>query len=193
MIEFDSINHEYKINGISVPSVTRVLGAGYYCHNEQAMKRGSKIHTLTYMYDKGDLELDFLVGTEYFGYVSAWVDFKKITGIKLLEREKIVGSELYMCAGTLDILGIMNRNSSFSWMPDQDNSIKDLWLLDIKSGSVSKRQHQLQVSGYKLFHERKKEIDKLGCVYLKPNGSFNLVEYKYDPSSFIQKINDYKE
>ncbi len=178
MIEFDSVNHEYKINGISAPSVTRILGAGYYCHNEQAMKRGSKIHTLTYMYDNGDLDLVFLEGTEYFNYVSAWVDFKKIKNIIILKREYIVGSELYMCAGTLDVLCIIDG---------------ELWILDIKTGSVSKRQHQLQVTGYKLLSEEGNKIKKLGCIYLKPNGSFNLIEYKYDPSSFIQKINDYKE
>ncbi len=177
-ILFDSVKHEYKINGESVPSVTKILGNGYYYHNEKAMNRGSRIHTLTHMYDNGNLELDFLKGTEYFNYVSAWIDFKNITGIKLIEREYIVGSELYLCAGTLDILGIINNQ---------------LWLLDIKSGSVSKRQHQLQVSGYKLLSGKYLDaIEKLGCIYLKPNGKYNLIEYAYDPNSFIQLRNEYR-
>ncbi len=177
MIEFDSLKHKYKINGVSVPSVTKVLGNGYHYHNEGAMNRGSRIHTLTYMYDKGDLDLDFLVGTEYFNYVSAWIDFKKETGIKILERELIVGSELYMCAGTLDILGIFNNNK---------------WLLDLKSGVVNKKQHGLQVTGYKLLSEHSEDIDKIGCLYLPANGSANLIEYQYKPAEFIKLRNEYR-
>jgi len=174
MIEFDSLKHEYKINGVSVPSVTKVLGNGYYYHNQNAMNRGSKIHTLTHMYDDGNLDLDFLIGTEYFPYVSAWIDFKKITGIEIIEREYIVGSEKYMCAGTLDILGIIDFQ---------------LWLIDIKSGSVSKKMHELQVTAYKLLCDKyKKSIRKLGCVYLKPSGKFSLAEYKYIPGSFVELL-----
>jgi len=178
MIEFDSLKHEYKINGISVPSVTKVLGNGYYYHNEKAMNRGSKIHTLTHMYDNGNLDLDFLIGTEYFPYVSAWIDYKKLTGIEIIEREYIVGSEEHLCAGTLDILGIIENT---------------MWLLDIKSGAVSKRMHRLQVSAYKLFCKKyRDEIKKLGCIHLKPNGLFSLVEYEYTPAEFIEIRNEYR-
>ena len=175
MIEFDSLKHEYKINGVSVPSVTKVLGNGYYHHNQKAMDRGSKIHTLTHMYDNDNLDLDFLIGTEYFNYVSAWIDFKNISGIEIIEREYIVGSEKYMCAGTLDVLGIIENI---------------MWLIDIKSGSISKIMHELQVTAYKLLNDKyRRLIKKLGCLYLKPNGKFSLIEYKYIPGSFVELLN----
>ena len=174
-IDFDSLKHEYKIDGIIVPSVTQVINADNTFYNIEAMKRGRKIHLLTHMYDVGDLELETLKDTIYYGYLKAWIKFKADTKIDIIRREYIVGSKKIMAAGTLDVLGLFSN---------------DCWLLDIKSG-VPEWWHDLQVSGYKFMHIGRETINKLGCVHLRANGTYRLKECEYKPFEFLEKRKEY--
>ncbi|QDP64293.1 MAG: hypothetical protein Unbinned4139contig1000_6 [Prokaryotic dsDNA virus sp.] len=61
-----------------------------------------------------------------------------------------------------------------------------LWLVDIKTGKAYDKDHELQLTSYKLlwdhlFGKEHGEIDKLGCLYLNSRGKYKLKEYKFVP------------
>lgn len=179
-VEFDPEIHQYKIDGVIVPSVTQILGQDSEVFKYAARKkglpdnyyadRGTEIHRITQVYDETGNAEQFK-DHEWYGYLKAWIKFRTENEIEIYGREMIVASKELMLAGILDVLCEMYHYK---------------WLLDIKSGSRTPT-HKIQVSGYKLLYEqdtrnRAKRIpEKLGCVYIRKNGNYSFEEYKYDP------------
>jgi hypothetical protein len=181
-VEFDPEKHQYKINGIIVPSVSDILGVDSEVFRQAEKRkglpenyyadRGTAIHELTY---KIDMNILYNVQEEsgLSGYIEAWIKFKTDNNIKILEREMIVASEELMLAGTLDVLAEFNNH---------------LWILDIKSGSETET-HKTQVSAYRLLYVQDPRYyllpKKIGCVYLRSNGKYSFREFEYDPFEVI--------
>ena len=81
-LEFNDDKHEYRVNGKVIPSVTELCGpltySKYRVDNaviEQAAYRGSLIHELTALWDRGDLEEDGVLAPDVGLYLMAWIQF----------------------------------------------------------------------------------------------------------------------
>lgn len=159
-IDFKSDSHEYFINGKKVPSVTQVLslaGEFKYVNKdvlERAAKFGTAVHKATELYDQNNLNLDNL-DPALMPYLQAWKKFLNETNFKILEIEKIVGSNRMGYAGTIDRIGYIGD---------------DLTLLDIKTTTTIARTVPLQLGAYAAaWNENNPNfIKKRICVQLKP-------------------------
>lgn len=89
----------------------------------------------------------------------------------------------------------------FPWAGTADQILKmpdgKLWLVDIKTGKEYPKDHQLQLTSYKLLwdHIHGKEhgeIDKLGCLYLNSRGKYNLKEYKSVPFNWFNVYENFE-
>ena len=130
-LTFDAEHHLYRLNGGVIPSVTQVLSdAGVVDYTalpphvrESALWRGTLVHQATQLFDEDDLDWDTL-DPELAGYVRAYADFRKHTGLTPILREHRGHNACWGYAGTLDIVGKV---------PDGR-----IWLVDIKSGGMPK-------------------------------------------------------
>ena len=76
----------------------------------------------------------------------------------------------------------------YPWSGTADQILKmpdgKIWLVDIKTGKEYPKDHELQLTSYKILwdHIYGKEhgkIDKLACLYLNSKGKYKLKEYKF--------------
>jgi hypothetical protein len=165
-ITFDPANHEYRIDGIRVPSVTQCLKACGFIDergDEYAMKRGEYVHEATALDDNGRLDESSL-DPVILPYVQAWRRFRKDSGFKPIKIEWIVGHPVYRYAGKLDRVGDMHDFQ---------------WVLDMKTGGEAD-WHPLQTALYAVASEimggKIGEL-KRGAVYLRDNGSYSFAEH----------------
>lgn len=170
MLTFTEENHQYKNDGIVVPSVTQILkGAGLVSFDfvkkevlEAKATLGSSIHLTTEYFDKGTLDLEALHPT-LKAYLDGWIKFKKDFGFEPIEIEALHYHKLYKFAGTLDRTGMID---------------KKLHLVDIKSGAHHK-SHAIQTAAYKMLHDqgkpKKEQIKKRIVVHLKEDGTYKVI------------------
>lgn len=126
-LTFDAIKHEYRLNGVIIPSVTQVLeGSGLYPDfsliNPDALewKRnlGTQVHAATALDDQDNLgEYD----PQIEGYLNAWRRFRRECGFRPVHIEQRTFHKKYLYAGTLDRIGVMDGKNV---------------LVDIKTGVV---------------------------------------------------------
>ena len=109
-LEFNEEKHEYRIDGVLLPNVTRITNmmssyAGVPASVLAAKAEiGQAVHWATELDDQDDL--DYLgLPDELRGYVDAWRLFKKQTGWITELSEQRVYSKRYQFAGTLDCIG----------------------------------------------------------------------------------------
>ena len=81
-LEFNDEKHEYKVNGVVIPSVTELCApltySKYKVDNaviEQAAYRGTMVHELTALWDRGDLEQESAIASDVGMYLMAWIQF----------------------------------------------------------------------------------------------------------------------
>jgi hypothetical protein len=98
-------------------------------------------------------------------YVEGYLDFKNLMGLEVTEIEKVVYSEEWDYAGTLDRVA------------DSRGRFPEGMVIDLKSGSKSKG-HILQVAAYALAYGA--EIKHGGTLYLKANGKYSFDYYDYE-------------
>jgi len=108
-ITFLEEGHQYRIDGVSVPSVTQVVDQ---LHNftgshdaTAAMERGTLIHKACELFILKVLDwstVDELIYPEVRTFAEWWEQ----SGIKPLFVEGLVGSKRYQFAGRLDLFGI---------------------------------------------------------------------------------------
>ena len=167
-LTFNEANHEYRLEGIKIPSVTQIIGgAGLSDFSkvnpellERAKKFGTAAHSATYLYDKGNLNIQAL-DPALEPYLEAWILFKRDFGItKFTEIEKQVYSTKYQYAGCLDRL----------W---EDT------LIEIKTCTTIPKTTGLQLVGYQGAYEEmyKVKIKRRICVQLL-DGIYKMEEYK---------------
>ena len=181
MLEFNSENHTYKLDGIKLPSVTQVIGGAglsdFSKVNPDILKRSQAFGTATHLAcmldDKHQLDMKSL-DPALFPYLKSWQKFKRDFGITdFKEIEKQVYSTKYQYAGCLDRL----------W--------EDA-LIEIKTSTSIPITAGLQLAGYQNAYEEmyKVKIKRRLCVQLL-DGTYKMEEYKEksDRTVFLSCLN----
>lgn len=165
-IRFDPETHSYWLDGeklISVTTVLRQAGLFNYFGSDggMAMDRGTAIHTITELSDKGALVED-KIENPLLPYLDAWKKFKEDTKIEVLSAEEPVYHPIYKYAGMLDRRVMWKKKEA---------------VIDIKSG-VSAPWHACQTSAYaKCFNRPMLRF----ALYISGEGTYRLEEHKdYD-------------
>ena len=170
-IEFNEEKHEYRLNGVVVPSVThicRFLNFDAVANNtnpwlrDYAADRGSRVHAYTVAIDYGE-ELDE-VDADCVGYVEAYIRFLRDFKPEWTGIERIVANERAGYAGTLDRLGTL-RGAHV--------------LLDIKTGSRINHAYcaaQLQLYDRALYAMGDTTMRALYVLQLAGDGTYKLYD-----------------
>ncbi len=113
VLTFDEPKHEYRVNGVVVPSVTQILedvGIVDFSHippatRAMAMERGRLVHLATQLDDEGDLQ-EATLDPELLPYVQAWRNARR--GLEMGESFTLIEwrghHAQFGYAGTLDRL-----------------------------------------------------------------------------------------
>lgn len=181
---FDEAEHRYTVDGRVIPSVTTIISAvGLYEFDNVsydtlavAAERGRNVHTYIEWFEQDILDFDS-IDPELEGYFNAYLALKNA---KLIpdhpKRIEFRGwSEKYDFAGTID------------------QEFEGDWLNDHKTGNKSP-VHGLQLSAYwlMLHPDMKTKPARLTCDYLRRDGSYELVDYPYEPLAWLAVLADYK-
>lgn len=164
-LEFNEEKHEYKINGVLVPSVTQIIKVLYDFEGipedklEHAALRGKAVHKACEIFNLGQ-EFAWPLSNEIVPYFEAWKKFVRETGLVVTDAERQLGHPHMMYAGTLDVSGLIKKTK---------------WLLDIKAVSELSPATGVQLAGYMGMTG---ETMKRGAVQLKPDGTYKFQEYK---------------
>ena len=172
-LEFNDDKHEYRVNGNVIPSVTELCGpltySKYRVDNavvEQAAFRGSMVHELTALWDRGDLEEDSVMAADVGLYLMAWIQFCRDYQPKWQYIELPLACRTY--AGTIDRIGEIDGK---------------LVVVDIKTTSSMDRANKIALS-MQLFGYwdlcinndiDSNYIHSLG-VQLKKDGTYSVIE-----------------
>ena len=181
-LTFSESNHEYRLDGIKLPSVTQVLqGAGLSDFSkvnpellERAKKFGSAAHLACQLFDENRLDMKSL-DPALEPRLESWILFKRDFGItEFKEIEKQVYSIKYQYAGCLDRLTM------------------DDALIEIKTCTTIPKTTGLQLMGYQIAREEmsKIKIKRRLCVQLL-DGTYKMEEYKEksDRTVFLSCLN----
>jgi hypothetical protein len=188
-LEFNAIQHEYRLDGRLVPSATQILQAqGLVRLNgvpafvlERARARGSAVHRLIHFENECDLD-ERSIDPQYAGYLIAWRRCVAERQLKALLCEHRVASARFLVAGTFDLLA---ESGGYGW------------LFDFCTGNLEKLAKHLQTGGYlgmafesaKAGDERLREVLdrhrhwRRAAVRLRADGSFRVIEYD-DPADY---------
>jgi hypothetical protein len=169
-IEFDPAKHEYRVAGVIVPSVTRILGDLSMMKRldpadlAAGAERGKLVHKAVELYNAEDLDEQSL-HPSLEPYLRAWKRFCHDHGFEALHSESIVYSERWGYAGTLDTIGTWKQMRK-----------RPLVLLDVKTG-VRDPVHGPQTAAYvgaakEMGLLDAKDNPQRACVYLQPNGYY---------------------
>jgi hypothetical protein len=167
-LSFDSERHEYRIDGVRIPSVSEILSplvdlsgvpGAVLLH---AQNFGTVVHRVLELHDKNDLDMDS-VDAPIMPYLSAWQNFLKESKCEIIANEQILCSEALRYGGTVD-------------------RVLRLWgniaIPDIKTGIVSKTE-RFQTAAYQYLwnstHPECKATKRYGLHY--HNGEWQAVPY----------------
>ncbi len=182
MVEFNERQHEYRVDGVRVPSVTQIIQEifliNFFGLSPEIIQHKANVgrlaHLATELYDQNDLDME-TVDTALIPYLNGWVKFRQDTGFEPQEIELIAAHSVYSFAGRIDRVGIIGN---------------DKVLLDIKTGVV-KKTDCLQTAGYQILYDEGKKVgDKIKkrmAVYLRGDGTYQVVPHtdKTDANVFL--------
>ena len=89
----------------------------------------------------------------------------------------------------------------FPWAGTADQILKmpdgKIYLVDIKTGKEYAKDHELQLTSYKLlwdhiYGKEHGEIDNVACLYLNSKGKFKLKEYKFVPYNWYNVYENFE-
>jgi hypothetical protein len=115
VLEFEPSSHVYRVNGVSVPSVTQLLDdAGLTADYsvvaphvlQRARERGLHVDQCCELYDADDLDFRS-VHPEALPYVEAWARFREHEGFRPLVAQLPLFHPTYAYAGTADAVGLL--------------------------------------------------------------------------------------
>lgn len=163
-VEFDPVKHEYRCGGVKFPSVSQVLQyAGLIdtrWYTPGSSEAGTQLHSVCRLLDMDMIELSDLTDNAVLhNRAEAWLNYKAVSKIEIIESEKPRGNKTYKFCGTPDRVVMLNGRKA---------------VLDIKSGAPAS-WHGLQLNGYRLLVDP--DIDVLYTVRVKPDGKFSLKQY----------------
>ena len=184
MLTFNEELHEYRLDGVVIPSVTTIISAvGLYEFDyvssetlEVAAERGTIIHRCIEWHEQGPLD-ESSIDPELVGYFESYIKMKEagLLPEKPDEIEKRVCSKRFRYAGTLDQKYAGN------------------WINDIKTGMPGP-EHGLQLSAYWLaeHEDMLTKPERLTGCYLHRDGSIGeLIDYPYDPQTWLAVLTEY--
>ena len=184
VLEFDVEDHEYRLNGVSAPGVTRVLGSQFPLtappdRIEFARKMGRAIHTACELYDRGTLDFDS-VDVKVVPYLEAWIKFREQTQCTIIEVEKQVYHKQLRYCGTLDRIIELNDKRG---------------VLDLKRPILTARVG-VQTSGYAYAYNSMRPDENVTArwgLQLRADRTYRLREYKdaSDFTIFLASLNLY--
>ena len=182
-LTFNPELHEYKLNGLIIPSVTQILQEVLptnFCISPEALEAkadiGRKVHTACEFYDTDSLNLESLHPT-LLGYLQGWIRFRKDFKFEPQQIELMLYHPAYRFAGRVDRIGTGNI------------------LIDIKSG-MPQKSHAIQTAGYQMLWEGIKDnpkIKKRMSVYLDKGGDYKIIAHKEatDKNIFLSALSIY--
>ena len=180
MLEFNKKLHEYRYDGVLIPSVTQIIQdvrlSDFGMINrrvlEIAQERGTCVHLACELYDKGQLD-ESSVDPELVGYLEAWKKFYSDFKPEFIEIEKMYYDERGF-AGTIDRLARVGKITT---------------LIDIKTGGKSK-SHEVQLGGYSLFIDPQ----RTQTIYLSKDGKYKVQPHNTTrgQSVFLSALEIYK-
>jgi len=160
---FDAENHEYFLDDRRLESVTEILErsgiADYRFSNEEAMLRGTYVHTATEMIDRGTLDWETL-DPILRPYCEAYQRFIEDKRPEILTSEKPMWHPAHFYAGTPDRVALMDGIVS---------------LIDLKTG-IPNRATAIQIAAYR---ELIRMNDGIVCrksfsLHLRDDGTYRL-------------------
>ena len=169
---FEEETHRYFLDGKEVPSVSALLeplNKSVYSDIpsdilQAAAERGTAVHRATEDIDAG-ISFDFC--EEWFGYIEAYMDFKKEHEVKWFATEQMYASKKHKFAGTVDRVGMIDDNFS---------------ILDIKTTSTIHKTLVIpQLTLYEMLYDEEVGVDKVEKRYilqLQKKGKYKLQEFE---------------
>lgn len=146
LFQFDHATHTYRVDGITVPSVTRILdSAGLVSYGgirtevlERKSELGTKVHQATQFYDENDLDWNSL-SDEVKPRVEAWASFRNDTGFqpRQIEKRFIATVQQMQYGMTVDREGFFGRKNEEA-------------VIEIKNSAKIESWHAIQLAGYAL-------------------------------------------
>lgn len=187
MLSFDANTHTYKLNGVPVPAVTRVLEPLYdfdpmIGYLESARRRGVAVHLETERHDRAAANIISGVwdpegpSSLVAPYLKAWQKFLSDTDFEIHDIELQVWSARHRYAGTLDRIGVLNGRRC---------------VIDIKTTAQIKPVMGVQLAAYQAaLNEslmKNTQYPYRFVCQLKPDGTYRLQEFreKSDFSVFL--------
>ena len=172
MLEFDEQKHEYRLDGVVLPSVTQILEplskANYKGIDEEilikAAYRGSCVHGAIELFCEYGVE-DIVA--EYRGYFEAFERFASEQVFEPIDIEKRVYHKKLMYAGTADSIAKLDGK---------------MVLIDWKtSSSVNEKLYGVQLEAYeqalRSMDEKYWDISEKMVVQLKSNGRYKIYSF----------------
>ena len=185
MLTFNEELHEYRLDGVVIPSVTTIISAvGLYDFDyvsaetlAVAAERGTIIHRCIEWYAQGQRD-ESSIDPELVGYFLGSLNMKEagLLPDRPVEIERRVCSKRFRYAGTLD----------------QKYELD--WINDLKTG-LPGPEHGLQLSAYWLadYEDLLTKPKRLTGSYLHRDGSTgDLIDYPYDPQTWLAIRTEYE-
>ncbi len=188
-LTFNEENHEYRLNGLVIPSVTQIIEWVFRSFDgvkesflEEASWRGTCVHKAVYLHELSILDWNTL-DTQFVPYLEAWILFKKQTGFITDPEfmEKPCFHPVYKYGMTPDIPGSLFGVKT---------------LLDIKTGNILPIA-ALQLAAYQEGINATKPKEKIKARYaiqLKKDGKYKLSDEfktKTDFNTFLCAMSVY--
>lgn len=181
-IDFDPVEHRYRLNGQPVPGVTSILEPLQKLDDipadilAAAGEFGRHVHEAVHLYNLDNLAFDQL-DPRLALYVDGYRQFLRDSKMQVLLSEFRVASPKFGYCGTLDLYGILNKRKA---------------LIDVKSTAALPRSVGLQTAAYEqaLRETTGDTVNRRYCLHLKPGG-YKLVELtgRQDLTFFISALN----
>ena len=189
-VTFTEENHEYRMDGAVVPSVTEILQPLSDFSRvpmevlEYKRSLGKAVHKAIELWERQDLDIADL-DPAALPYFDGWLKFKKESGFRAVKSELMVWSYQYRYAGPLDIIGHRGETIGEVFSCTE--------LLDVKCVYSIAPETAIQTAAYEtaLTESAGLKVKKRGAVQLTPEGGFKYFPYrdKGDFNVFLSLLN----
>jgi hypothetical protein len=193
-IEFNEERHEYRVNGVIVPSVTQVLQSvglpdfsGIPANIKDDVLEwksglGKSVHKATELDDLGVVD-NYNLDPRTLPFLEAYRRFKRESGFQGVLLEEKICNPTYQYTGTLDRVGVINGKYS---------------LIDFKTGITDPKvvgpQTAAYVEGVCFKYRELKTIRNRYALKLNKDATYKLIKLdnKMDFQIFLNALNLYK-
>lgn len=177
---FNPTVHEYRLDGVVLPSVTTILKAEGFIntthYTDSGRDRGTVVHEACHLFNVGQLD-ETTLDADIIPYVEAYKTFLTDTDFYVVESELRIHNATYGYAGTLDIIGYYPQG-------------KRPYVVDIKTGTMMPWT-ALQLEAYALCLE---EPHGRTGLQLSAEGKYKATEFtdRKDLQAWLAALTTYK-